>query len=35
MQDAHEAIRVIDPYLTPEKIKTQVGHDEYALYKLI
>jgi DNA topoisomerase-1 len=34
-QDAHEAIRVIDPEITPESLKTKIGHDEYALYKII
>ncbi|MCF0217987.1 MAG: type I DNA topoisomerase [Malacoplasma sp.] len=35
VQDAHEAIRPIDPYLTPEKVKDKISKDEYALYKLI
>jgi DNA topoisomerase-1 len=34
-QDAHEAIRVIDPNITPESLKTKISRDEYALYKLI
>jgi len=35
IQDAHEGIRVIDPYLTPDMIKSKVKPDEYRLYKLI
>lgn len=35
VQDAHEAIRVIDPYMTPESLKSIISKDEYALYKLI
>jgi DNA topoisomerase-1 len=35
VQDAHEAIRVIDPFVTPESLKKLITHDEYALYKLI
>jgi DNA topoisomerase-1 len=34
-QDAHEAIRIIDPEITPESLKTKITKDEYALYKLI
>jgi DNA topoisomerase-1 len=34
-QDAHESIRVIDPFLFPEKIRSLVKLDEYKLYKLI
>jgi DNA topoisomerase-1 len=35
VQDAHEAIRVIDPFVTPESLKSVISKDEYALYKLI
>jgi DNA topoisomerase-1 len=35
VQDAHEAIRVIDPFLTPEDLKTKIGSDEFKLYELI
>lgn len=35
VQDAHEAIRPIDPYLTPEKLKNKISKDEFALYQLI
>ena len=35
VQDAHEAIRVIDPFITPESIKNKVQKDEYELYNLI
>lgn len=34
-QDAHEAIRVIDPTITPESLKKIINRDEYKLYKLI
>jgi DNA topoisomerase-1 len=34
-QDAHEAIRVIDPFTTPNQLKTLISKDEYSLYKLI
>ena len=35
VQDAHEAIRVIDPFIKPESIKKFVTVDQYKLYKLI
>ena len=35
VQDAHEAIRVIDPFITPKSIKNKVGKEEYELYNLI
>jgi DNA topoisomerase-1 len=35
IQDAHEAIRVIDPTLTPDSIKNKISADDYKLYKLI
>lgn len=35
VQDAHEAIRVIDPYLTPTSLKKKLTHEQYALYNLI
>jgi DNA topoisomerase-1 len=35
VQDAHEGIRVIDPFLTPDSLKNKISHDEYSLYKLI
>lgn len=34
-QDAHEAIRPTDVYLTPEKIKDSLTNEQYRLYKLI
>ncbi|BAC44204.1 DNA topoisomerase I [Malacoplasma penetrans HF-2] len=34
-QDAHEAIRPIDPYLTPQELKNKISKDEFALYQLI
>lgn len=34
-QGAHEAIRVIDPNITPSMLKDKVSNDEYRLYKLI
>ncbi len=34
-QDAHEAIRPSDVYLTPEQIKKDLTSDQYRLYKLI
>jgi DNA topoisomerase-1 len=35
VQDAHEAIRVIDPFTTPASLKNIISRDEYTLYKLI
>ena len=35
VQGAHEAIRVIDPYVTPASIKNKIGKDEYALYNMV
>ena len=34
-QDAHEAIRVIDPTITPDSLKKLITRDEYKLYKMI
>ncbi len=34
-QDAHEAIRPSDVYLTPERIKKNLSQDQYKLYKVI
>lgn len=34
-QDAHEAIRPIDPNLTPEKLKKYISPDQAKLYELI
>lgn len=34
-QDAHEAIRPVDPGLVPEKVKDHLGRDELRLYRLI
>ena len=34
-QEAHEAIRPTDLKLTPEKIKSQLSHDQFRLYQLI
>lgn len=35
IQDAHEAIRVIDVNIEPESLKNVIQDDEYRLYKLI
>ncbi len=35
VQDAHEAIRPVDPYLDPEKAKKLLSDDHYKLYKMI
>lgn len=35
IQDAHEAIRVTDPFLTPKEVKKFLGKEEAALYDLI
>jgi DNA topoisomerase-1 len=35
VQDAHEAIRIIDPFTTPDSLKDVITRDEYSLYKLI
>lgn len=35
IQDAHEAIRPTDIYLTPEKLETYLTKEQYKLYKLI
>ncbi|MBC2850703.1 type I DNA topoisomerase [Cetobacterium sp. 8H] len=35
IQDAHEAVRPTDIYLTPDKIKKDLTPDQYKLYKLI
>ncbi|MBQ9468520.1 MAG: type I DNA topoisomerase [Clostridia bacterium] len=34
-QDAHEAIRPVNPALHPDRIKAQLSADQYKLYKLI
>ena len=34
-QDAHEAIRPTDVFITPESIKSKLTSDQYKLYKLI
>ncbi len=34
-QDGHEAIRVTDPFIRPDELKTSIGANEYKLYKLI
>ncbi len=34
-QDAHEAIRPTNVYLTPESVKGSLNNDQYKLYKLI
>ncbi len=34
-QDAHEAIRPVEPSITPEEIKSYLSRDDYVLYKLI
>lgn len=35
VQDAHEAIRVIDPEITPESLSSKLSKDDWALYSLI
>lgn len=35
VQDAHEGIRPIDPYLTPKKLVGKIDKDDLSLYKLI
>ncbi len=35
IQDAHEAIRVIDINITPDSLKGVIGEDQYKLYNLI
>ena len=35
IQDAHEAIRVVDITLTPEKLKEYLTNDEYKVYEMI
>jgi DNA topoisomerase-1 len=35
VQDAHEGIRVIDPFIFPSDLKNKIPSDEYRLYKLI
>jgi DNA topoisomerase-1 len=35
VQDAHEGIRVIDPFIFPSDLKDKIPSDEYKLYKLI
>ncbi|WP_028575888.1 type I DNA topoisomerase [Desulfonatronovibrio hydrogenovorans] len=34
-QDAHEAVRPVDPGITPEEIRSYLPRDEYMLYKLV
>lgn len=34
-QDAHEAIRPVDPAVTPEAVKTQLTAEQYQIYRLI
>lgn len=34
-QDAHEAIRPSNPYLTPERVRSSLAMDQYRLYRLI
>jgi DNA topoisomerase-1 len=34
-QDAHEAIRPIDPFITPESIKNKLKKEQYLIYNLI
>jgi len=34
-QDAHEAVRPVDPALTPEQLKNDLGRDELRLYRMI
>jgi DNA topoisomerase-1 len=35
VQDAHEAIRPVDPGLSPDKVKSFLGRDQLRLYRLI
>lgn len=35
VQDAHEAIRPVDVYLTPDKVKNSLTADEFKIYSLI
>lgn len=35
VQDAHEAIRPIDPFLDPKSLKSKISKDDFALYQLI
>ena len=35
IQDAHECIRIIDPYLIPSKLSTKISKDHFKLYQLI
>ncbi|MEG2245773.1 MAG: type I DNA topoisomerase [Malacoplasma sp.] len=35
VQDAHEAIRVIDPTITPASLSTKLSKDDWALYNLV
>ena len=35
VQDAHEGIRPIDPFITPDSLKGKLEKDDLALYKLI
>ncbi len=34
-QDAHEAIRPVDPAITPDMLRGKISNDQYKLYKLI
>ena len=34
-QDAHEAIRPTDPFLSPDTVKGKLSNDQYKLYKLV
>ena len=34
-QDAHEAVRPVDPSLTPEEVKAYLSRDDYVLYRLV
>ncbi len=34
-QEAHEAIRCIDPYLTPDEVRGYLSEDEYKVYLLV
>lgn len=35
VQDAHECIRVIDPFITPKSLEGKIDHDYFKLYELI
>ncbi len=34
-QEAHEAIRPVDPSITPDEVKSYLSRDDYSLYRLV